>query len=74
MDPFSISRLDTDIGTVRVDGRFNPVDGHIDIDDLAHLDSHGWADVNHWLTEQAYEHKVATILHAIRGYLIGSDA
>ncbi len=66
MTPFTLSRLETDIGTVKVEGRFNPIDGYIEVDDLAHLDGDGWADVNHWLAEQAYEHKIAVIIAAIR--------
>ncbi len=27
MTPFTLSRLETDIGTVKVEGRFNPIDG-----------------------------------------------
>ncbi|OOE50219.1 hypothetical protein [Salinivibrio kushneri] len=74
MTPFSLPRLETDVGIVKVAGHFNPVDGHIDLDELAHLDGDGWADVSHWLTEQAYENKIATIVAAIRTSLMSPDA
>ncbi|OOE86254.1 hypothetical protein [Salinivibrio sharmensis] len=74
MTPFSLPRLETDVGIVKVEGHFDPVNGHIDVDELAHLDGDGWADVSHWLTEQAYENKIATIVVAIRSSLIWPNA
>ncbi|SIO25305.1 hypothetical protein SAMN05444724_2421 [Salinivibrio sp. ES.052] len=73
MTPFTLSRFETDVGIVKVEGQFNPMNGHIEVDELSHLDGDGWADVSYWLTEQAYEHKIATIMAAIRETFMALD-
>lgn len=69
MEPFSISRLETDVGLMRVEGAFDPIAETIKIDELAMLGTDGWVDITFWLTEQSHEQRLETVIQAIRSYL-----
>ncbi len=70
MEAFSISRLDTELGLVRVEGVWDPLTAEIYIQDLALFTQDGWTDVPFWLTEQEHELDLLLIRNAIKIHLI----
>lgn len=69
MERFFISRLDTEIGKIRVEGLWDPMTQKIQIMDLSHYQSEGWIDVIFWLSEQNHEADIAIIEVAVLSYL-----
>lgn len=69
MEAFSISRLDTEVGLVRIQGFWDPLSAEIQILELALFDDDGWVDVVFWLTEQEYETYVLAVQDATKRHL-----
>lgn len=73
METFFISRLDTDLGLIRINGMWDPLTDHIQITELAIFEYHaGWTDASFWLTEQEHEVNIASVINACRRYLASS--
>lgn len=70
MEAFFVSRLDTEVGLVRIQGLLDPITAEIQILELALFGLDGWTDVVFWLTEQEYETQVLTVLDAAKLHLI----
>lgn len=70
MESFAISRLDTEIGLIRIQGMWEPLTGEIQISELALFEHDGWSDVDFWLTEQEHETYVAAVLRAAKNFLV----
>ncbi|EOD77420.1 hypothetical protein RN22_06680 [Grimontia sp. AD028] len=70
MEAFTIPRLDTDVGLVRVEGTWDPVTGEIQLVEIDQMGTDGWVDVTFWLSEQEHEARVAEILTATKLYLV----
>lgn len=70
MEAFFVSRLDTEVGLVRIQGLLDPITAEIQILELALFGLDGWTDVVFWLTEQEYETQLLTVLDAAKLHLI----
>lgn len=70
MEAFSIPRLDTEAGLVRIEGMWDPLTREIQLVDIDQMGTDGWVDVTFWLSEQEHEARVAEILTATKLYLV----
>ncbi|WP_325891059.1 hypothetical protein [Grimontia sp. NTOU-MAR1] len=70
MEAFTIPRLDTEVGLVRVEGTWVPLTGEIQLVEIDMMGTDGWVDVTFWLSEQEHEVRVAEVLAATKLYLV----
>lgn len=70
MESFTIAKLDTDVGILRIIGVWDPLTAQIQLIEIAQLSMDGWADVTFWLTEQNFEYEIQSILAATKNYLL----